>query len=552
MQLEPINSLRALQDKLDAVTAERDALVTLLSDQPIFQARIRQATPADDLEGSVTGSRLQEELARLQQGRDELTNRLAREEQERADAKRRIEELEGRLSASTAELDSLKSELDKHVVDRASLEAELRERLGMAQAAVDNAQAALREEIERLRHAEAEIGILRQTREELVARLDSDRASLDQSRRDTGELEARLQTTATELERLAALLEQQVAELGSIEPRLAEQLREAKLASEHADGAYREEVARVGILEAELERLGRTREELDAKLADEGRIATEARQRSVLFEQRVSESTAELERIKGELERHTAERASAELQLQNQLTAAKHAAEQVKDEYREETTLLQRSSIEAEALRRIRDELNARLETEQQVAAASRSQTERLESRLTELGKQLDTARDSALKAETAYQEEVLRSIRLEQALDQLRSAKAEGHSKTQSKYAFEAQARITELEGKLQCVTTELNRAKRDVAKSSQRAGAGTNIGAMDELEKERAERRRLEQRVSMLSGQLQALHEQTRTHLESERACQQRITDLEEQLLSSASTSGPKTVRKSFRKAA
>lgn len=51
-------------------------------------------------------------------------------------------------------------------------------------------------------------------------------------------------------------------------------------------------------------------------------------------------------------------------------------------------------------------------------------------------------------------------------------------------------------------------------------------------ELEKERAERRRLEQRASSLTSQVETMHEQLRQHLELERDNQNKVLDLENQL--------------------
>jgi chromosome segregation ATPase len=51
-------------------------------------------------------------------------------------------------------------------------------------------------------------------------------------------------------------------------------------------------------------------------------------------------------------------------------------------------------------------------------------------------------------------------------------------------------------------------------------------------QLEKERGERRRVEQRAAFLSSQLENLHEELRKHLEVEKESQQRISEFEQQL--------------------
>ena len=63
-------------------------------------------------------------------------------------------------------------------------------------------------------------------------------------------------------------------------------------------------------------------------------------------------------------------------------------------------------------------------------------------------------------------------------------------------------------------------------------RDGIATLARVTADLEKERAERRRIEARLSALSEQLEELHEELRQNLESQRAMQHRVAELEEQL--------------------
>ncbi len=566
-------SARQLQEQLAAITAERDALVSLLGDQPLVRtggdespeqleeahAAVSRAEAAYQAEAERS-RRFEQELARLQQARDELNRKLEQDEQERAESKRRSEELEQRLAESMQEQERLKADLDQHVVERASLEAELRDQLSSAKESAEKAELSLQEEAERLRQSNSELQTLRNARDELNARLEAEHRAAEESRQRSEELEKQLHERVAELERLAALLEKQVSERGSVESALSNQLKAAKAAAERAEAAFKEEATRGSLFASELARLTRAREELNHKLAEEERVAEESRKRSEELEQKLAQSASELERVKAELERHTAERVSAELQLRDQLNAAKEAADKAKHDYTEETSFFTRSTEELAALRRVRDELNARLAAERQTTAALES----------ELGQQLKAANEAAKKAEAAYKQEAARRARFEQELDKLRKFKPEGSkSKGEAKAAVSARRRIKELEDKLEESGGELKRVKSELDRqvgertrleseyqnlSKGSASLGQQVSrlcdsrapvegrvresvsalarATADLEKERSQRRQLEQRVAFLTSQLQNLHEELRRHLEVEKVSQDRIAEIEQLL--------------------
>src|SRR5262249_42766952 len=83
---------------------------------------------------------------------------------------------------------------------------------------------------------------------------------------------------------------------------------------------------------------------------------------------------------------------------------------------------------------------------------------------------------------------------------------------------------RLRESEAAHQAELAEMERRVRESVAGLARATA--------DLEKERGERRRIEQRSVALTTQLHELHEGLKHHLESERASQSRLSDLEDQL--------------------
>src|SRR6266568_544053 len=277
----------------------------------------------------------------------------------------------------------------------------------------------------------------------------------------------------------------------------AEQVAQAKAAAEKAEAAYQAEAARAKKFFEELGQTRQARDALNARLAGEARQLVEAKQRSEGLAQQLTKSSAELARIKTELERHVAERGPAVSVLSEQVAAAKAAAEkaeaarkeeaargsraeaelmkhvaergsvesQLREELqeakvnverlraacREQTTLFTNSREELTALQRARDEFNARLANEQQAAAETKRQRERLEGQLretgielarlkvelesrvtkhgsteSELSEQLAAAKAAAKKAEAARNEEIEKGRRVETELGRLKQASAE------------------------------------------------------------------------------------------------------------------------------
>ena len=589
---ELTNFARDLQARLHMITCERDALVSLMSNEPI----VREPGSGDTAYQTQAERtrQVEQELVSLQQVRDELNAKLSREEAERAESKARSEELERRLAESTGEIERLKSHLDRQLVERSSLEVELGQQLEEAKAVAARAELAFKEEAARSQETLGELETLRRSRDELSAQLAAEQQAAEEARRRSEEREEQLRQSAAEQERIVTDLEKRVAEKGSVESALTKQLQDAKASAEKAQEAYQEEAARGAGFERETARLAAAREEMNRKLAEQEQAASESRNRSQELEQQLAQSASELERAKAELDRHANERGVVESQLREQLQAAQVAAEKVKQEYREETSFFTRSTDELEALRRLRDDLNARLTAEREAAAASHSRSEELEQRLRERGgeleqlkaelerqhtaraslerqltQQMEASREAIAQAAAAYKQEAVRRRKFEEELTKLRNVPTDGKGKAKGAKVTGASARrLVELESKAQQSEAELERVKGELDKQvaerarleaeyqsiargddslQQQLARLSADGTMEsrvretisalarvtaELEKSRGERRRLEQRVAFLSSQLQNLHEELRRHLEVEKANQERIAEMEQQL--------------------
>src|SRR5262249_10784050 len=143
-----------------------------------------------------------------------------------------------------------------------------------------------------------------------------------------------------------------------------EQLENAKSQRRILEAASAGAVERHKHVEEELASLRRERDALNSKLTNEQLEVAESRRQAEDLQSRLSQNTAELERVKAELE-------TAKAQGRQLETASGSAVERARH-------------VEAEltSLRRERDALNGNLTAEQLTAAESRRQAEDLQSRL--------------------------------------------------------------------------------------------------------------------------------------------------------------------------
>ncbi len=595
--------LQEVEEQLAEVTRNRDELLALLRDQPIFGATASPPATVEGLQEAKAAAtraeaayqaelarsrQFEEELKRIRQARDELNRKLAEEEKAAAESRRRSQELEERLTQSSSELNQVKSELQKHIAEHSKLEGELRQQLNSTRESADIAKIAYEEQAALALRSTEELAALRKAREDLNAKLTGETQAATESKRRSEEREQQLREKQAEVERLKAQLQGHAAD-----KQLSDKLKAAQAAAQTAEAACKEEAGRRAQFEQELARLNQAREELNSKLAREEQAAGEARRRSEEMERQLAARTEELQRVKTEMDRHAAERKALETQLQQQVATANAAAEQARREFQQETTLFHRSKEEVDALRQARDELNAKFEREQHAAAESRRHSEELESKLqassqelthlrAELekhvneraalvnnsSKQLTAAKAAAAKAEKAYQEQLKRTAKFEKELAALRQDRTQldGKLKTELKSTAKSKRKIKELEDRANAHVTDLEKARKELEKQlSERARVEAehrrpevpqeartaqqtanaeetearfreSISALArataQLEKERADRKRVEQRVTFLSGQLENLHEELRKHLEVEKDSQQRIAEFEQQL--------------------
>jgi PAS domain S-box-containing protein len=442
-----------------------------------------------------------QELAGLQQVHKELSGKLNTERQAAAESQRKSEELERQLAQSAAKLERVKAEREKDAQQRASLESQLQAELTRARKAIEEAEASRDQESERSKHLQAD-------HDQLKQKFAKEQQAATEAQRRNKELEIQVRENASDLEKIEAERDKQAHKVESLEAQLRDQLSAAKSTSEQPAGATKEKGADLKRLEREVENLRRERQEVHSKCLAEKQESTKARRRVKELEKQLRDIAGGFTTTKLELDKRAANRLQVESGLQEQLKASLETAERAQAAQKEEALRADLLQHELTEVCQTREDLRAELRAEQQKSLDTVERIEEMESRLRESVAEL-------ARVKTAAENHAAERVRLEAAQGTFADS-AEGLIKDVG--------RLRETEAAQAAEITELERRVRD--------GVGSLARVTADLEKERGERRRVEQRVASLTQQLEERHQALNQHLESERVTQTRINDLEGQL--------------------
>jgi len=493
------SELRAQLDAAKAAAVQAEAALNEQTAQNRgFEDRLRLFGNSLRLQQIESTERFASELTSLQQVRDELGGKLATEQQATAEARRRSEELENQLRETADDLKRAQVDLARHGEERARLESEQSERLNAAKAATEKAESAWHEEADRCKRFEEELAGLRRERDELNNKFATEQQAVAEARRHSEDLENRLRETAAELERVHTELTRHAEEQSHLESEQRTHIHAGKAATEKAEAAWLEEAERSKRFEDELAGLRQERDHLNQKFTAEQQAVADSRRHSGELENRLSETVAELARVRTELARHEEERASSQSEhaaQAAQLTAAKAAAERAEAALNQKAALCTRFQEEAAGLWRESEELSAKLAAEQQAAAEFKRRSEEHENRLRENAaelegvkanqhlqaeeqkrleaewrEQLNNAQGSASRAEEALKESVARQRQLERSHTNLRNERHQVYDKYKAEHAAveKSKRRIGELEKRLRERATELQHARSGLEKQA------------------------------------------------------------------------------------
>lgn len=504
------NELRQAAAELERIKAERDRQHARLENE--LQEKLKAALEAKETvestsrEQSERNRELERQLTRLREDREAMVVQLAAEKELGAEAKQRNKEAEGRIRSTVAELERLRAEREKDLTGRQAVEAKLNEQLASAKTAMEQARAALNEKSSVIDRLQRDSIKLREDKEAAAAQIASERELMAQAKKREEAAAIRIRDLTAELEKLKA--ERQDVSRGqhSVETKLQEQAVAAKAAVEQAESALAEKQTAVSRLERETANLREERQQLCDKFTAEKQAGTKAKRRIKELEKQLREIAKGFNTAKADLEKRAAGKGKATSALEAEIGTARESiakAEQARDQQLARCKQLEEQLAEAA---HARAEASARLKTAEGRVADFTQRIEQLEKRVR------DSAAELA-RAKTAAEDQTTRRVRVESA---------EGALAEKSEELVKELCHLKENEAAHAAEVNELERRVRE--------GVASLARATSDLENERGERRRVEQRLTALTSKLEGLHGELRQHLESERTTQDRVTQLEQ----------------------
>lgn len=473
------NRLRDTHAELDRMRADQ----TQRESELRAQLAAAQQTGVSLKEKADQCGRLENELATLQRVHQELSGNFTAEQRTSVESRRSVEDLERRLRETAAELEDIREQRARAEKGRSTLETSLHTELSEAKTAAEQAD-------ERSQQLEDELATLRHERDELSARFASEGQA-------TAEIERRNRELETQLQEALSRLQQQAQPGAAAESSEEEQKQGRRSAASDTTQSKR--------LEREVANLRQERHELHAKCVAEKQAGSKAKRRIKELEKQLREIASGFNTAKAELEKRAADRGRLESGLQGDLDVAKAGIEQAQAAQHEQTVRANLLERELGQVCEARDELRAELEVEQHKVVASAQRMEEMEARLRESAAEL-------ARAKAAAENQV--------AVGGSRQPSVDSNTEGMLKDLF----RLRENEAGHAAEVAELERRVRDGVSSLARVSA--------DLETERSERRRVEQRMTALTTQLQQMHLDLNQQLESERGNQGRVNELEQQL--------------------
>ncbi len=535
--------LPAARQKIAELTTERERIQSELTEQ--LKAATRAAGVAEEKSRAeiARSQQLETELTSLRKTSQEVDSRLQVEQQRAEVANVARGQLEQQLASAQGELEKSLAAQQALVEAHKKFEAELAQQLERARKGASEADAKAQAEIARGQDLSVQLTQLQQGHRELEGRLSAEgRRSQEALKAKTG-LEKNLERTAGALEQARAAHQSLVSEKQATEARLSAQLAAVSTEASQAKSELATTAGQKQDLTAQLGRLREVHEGLQTQLGQEQRAFAEAKARGDRLETRLAETQVICEELKAtlasertasaqlaeekatlenrlaaELKSWAAARGDFEAQLASYqrretdlgqvLSAAEATAAQAETAHRRELERANKFEQEVTQLWQVRDDLKARVAGTQKQVEELGQQRAALSGQLEETNQHLEAIRAEASTAKSA-------SARNE---EQSRELTAQNESlRTEAAFMADRQ-RAHEQE------LVSMERRVRDSVASLARTAT--------ELETERGDRRRIEQRAAGLTVQLQDLHRELNSHLEVEKENQARIAEVEQEL--------------------
>jgi CheY-like chemotaxis protein len=466
-------------------------------------------------------ARMEKELGKLQQARQDLDASVAREKQVSDESARRSEELQKRLAATSAELEKSRSELRKQKREHSRAEADLKRQVEKVEANEKLAE-------ERCHRLETELENLRHAGEELNLKVAGEQTRAAELGRHSQEIEQQLADRTQELSQTRADLEKQARAFTHVEAKLRQQLDAATTGQNQAQENCRQ-------LQSELGHLRQAREELAVKLSEEQSRASDLDKRGQMLDCQLRERTTEWEQARAELARQAEQFSQREGDLRSQLETVTAGRNQVGERCKQ----LQEK---CDGLQKAHEETTAELAGEQNRVVELTRRGQALENQLAERTAELDRARAEFQKQSQDYSRTEAglrqqlettgagqklaqaRCVQLEGELNDLRLAREElqSHFASEQKRVLELNQRSQELEQHLKERSSELSGLRAQL-EQRERDFAKAEAELWKQLETAEGSQKQAVSRCSQLEGELSSLR-QAREELSGRLAQEQK----------------------------
>lgn len=514
--------LEQIKAEFQQKAGEREGLEAELRAQVSAAEQAAKQAESGSTQQAARCAELESQMEGLRQANDNLSRELAAQQNTGNEAERRAQELANKLEEGAAAYQRAMQELEQRSADlqnaKAARERENAERekaqsewngeLQVMQAAAQQAETTRQQSEARCSQLQSELAQLRAAGEEVQKQLRAEQQAAALAQERARESQKELEQQTADLENAKASLEKESAERERLQTEWSAQLQAVNAAARQAETTSQQKASRCSQLETELAQLRAAGEEVKKQLRAEQQASSLAQERACESEKQLEERNADLQNAKAHLEQEGAERARLQSEWSAQLQAMKAAVQQAETSTQKYATRCQELETETSALQVANQELRKKDAEWQREAEESAQRARALEERLGEGSAELEQ-----VKAQIEQQEHERQRLQAEhQQLLEARTALMQELSN----------ARESETAAHLK--TDELERRVREAVTSLARVTA--------DLQKERGDRQRAEDRVASAAARLKRLHEQLGQHLDLERASQSRITELEKAL--------------------
>lgn len=271
-------------------------------------------------------------------------------------------------------------------------------------------------------------------------------------------------------------------------------------------------------LEQQLAHVQQRVQEFNGKLAEKDHEVATARQRGAALEHQLTQSTADLSRLRSELETQSAEHATTMSELRAQLTEAKQNAETAENSLREQTARARDASADLANLRLAHHDLQRQWDENRKSFAELNKRNDELEQRLTDRVGEIQHLRAELDRRGTSYADEFALRARLKEELRHEYNARVTAEQEAAAalrRQHLEAQERLNEVLKELDALkrrsieftSTEASLAKQMQAAQALADKAQTNYG------REAARANKLEKTLESLKQNKEELQEKLST---------------------------------------